>query len=608
MKRARRESSLGGKPMRVLTPRKDGSSRQLERGDRSPALSQLQLSLATAAAAAGAVANIQRLDACETVCEECEASTAILHCAQCEQALCAGCSAALHRKAARARHNVVALDNKQQQQAMPPPPPQFSLTTSTNTAAMSSITPTTTTTAVAAAAAVAVVRVQQQQRLSSGSTGSSSSSAASSRAGEEETKQRKWVKDDFEVQGALGKGRFGNVYLAKEKLTRCQVALKVQFKSAVLTGGAQCLLNFRREVEIQSRLRHPHLLQLFGHFSDAKAVYFIMEAATGGELYKAQKREANGRFSEPVAARHVQQLAAAVQHLHSRHVLHRDIKPENVLTDADGNVKLADFGWAVHALPPLHDQRTTLCGTPEYLSITCCSALARVLIAALSYTLGARLFALRWSWLCSLITSQPTKQAVQACAHASTNLRTLQSHIFCLYCSPEMVAAAPHYGKSIDVWALGVLCYELLTGTTPFVSSAPPLPVAAAPAAHSGSDSTAAVAAAVTASSDAAAAVAQQQEQQQQSCDASSSASADPHASMYARIARYTGQLVFPEGCGSAAALAFCEFVLEPRSCDRPSIEAVACHPWLCNTNNSSTSSSNGINGRKSDAHRAEQR
>jgi Protein kinase domain len=47
----------------------------------------------------------------------------------------------------------------------------------------------------------------------------------------------------------------------------------------------------------------------------------------------------------------------------------RDIKPENVLTDADGNVKLADFGWAVHALPPLHDQRTTLCGTPEYLRL-----------------------------------------------------------------------------------------------------------------------------------------------------------------------------------------------------------------------------------------------
>jgi Protein kinase domain/B-box zinc finger len=325
MKRARRESSLGGKPMRVLTPRKEGSSRQLERGDRSPALSQLQLSLATAATAAAAPSSTQRLDSCETVCEECEGSTATLHCAQCEQALCAGCSAALHRKAARARHSVVALDNKQQQQqAMPPPPPQFSLTTSTTAATMSSTTTATTTTAVAATAAVAVVRVQQQQRLSSGSTGSSSSSsAASSRAGEEETKQRKWVKDDFEVQGALGKGRFGNVYLAKEKLTRCQVALKVQFKSAVLTGGAQCLLNFRREVEIQSRLRHPHLLQLFGHFSDAKAVYFIMEAATGGELYKAQKREANGRFSEPVAARHVQQLAAAVQHLHSRHVLHR---------------------------------------------------------------------------------------------------------------------------------------------------------------------------------------------------------------------------------------------------------------------------------------------
>jgi serine/threonine protein kinase len=167
-----------------------------------------------------------------------------------------------------------------------------------------------------------------------------------------------------------------------------------------------------------------------------------------------------------------------------------------------------------------------------------------------------------------------------------------------------MVAAAPHYGKPIDVWALGVLCYELLTGTTPFVSSAPPLPVAAAAAAHTGDDSTAAVAAAVTASSDTAAAIALQQHQQQQSCDASSSVSADPHASMYARIASYTGHLLFPDGCGSAAALAFCEFVLEPRSCDRPSIEAVACYPWLCNTNSSSSSSSS----RRSDAHSAEQR
>jgi B-box zinc finger len=200
MKRARRESSLGGKPMRVLTPRKEGSSR-LERGDRSPALSQLQLSLATAAAAA---ADTQRNDACETMCEECEASTATLHCAQCEQALCAGCSAALHRKAARARHTVAALEQKQQQQAMPPPPPQFSLTANTASATISSATAaiaTITTTTAAAATATAVVAVRpQQQRLSSGSTGSSSSSStASSRAGEEEAKCRKWVKDDFEV-------------------------------------------------------------------------------------------------------------------------------------------------------------------------------------------------------------------------------------------------------------------------------------------------------------------------------------------------------------------------------------------------------------------------
>jgi serine/threonine protein kinase len=170
-----------------------------------------------------------------------------------------------------------------------------------------------------------------------------------------------------------------------------------------------------------------------------------------------------------------------------------------------------------------------------------------------------------------------------------------------------MIAATPQYGKPIDVWALGVLCYELISGTTPFVSSAPQLPVAAA-AAHS-DNSTAAAAAAVTASSDTAAPAIAQQQQQQQSCDASSSASADPHASMYARIAGYTGQLVFPEGCGSATALSFCEFVLEPRSCDRPSIEAVACHPWLSTTNsNSNSSNTSSASSRKSDAHGAEQR
>jgi serine/threonine protein kinase len=222
-----------------------------------------------------------------------------------------------------------------------------------------------------------------------------------------------------------------------------------------------------------------------------------------------------------------------------------------------------------------------------------------VLAVATSAFALQQLFAAVRSWLCPLLElhSELVKRV-----HLRQLIFARCDHMFfLLYCSPEMVAAAPHYGKPIDVWALGVLCYELLTGTTPFVSSAPQLP-AAAVAAHSGDDSTAA--AALTASSDAAA-VAQQQ--QQHSCDASSSASADPHASMYARIASYTGQLVFPEGCGSAAALAFCEFVLEPRSCDRPSIEAVACHPWLCVTN-STNSSSSGIstNSRKSDS--AEQR
>lgn len=95
--------------------------------------------------------------------------------------------------------------------------------------------------------------------------------------------------------------------------------------------------------------------------------------------------------------RYIASLAKAIAYCHSKHVIHRDIKPENLLVGLEGDLKIADFGWSVHAP---NSRRKTMCGTLDYLP-------------------------------------------------------------------PEMVEGKEHTA-CVDVWSLGVLCYEFLYGCPPF--------------------------------------------------------------------------------------------------------------------------------------------
>ncbi|XP_075229679.1 aurora kinase A-like [Lycorma delicatula] len=206
---------------------------------------------------------------------------------------------------------------------------------------------------------------------------------------------QKWTLDNFEIGRALGKGKFGNVYLAREKASRFVVALKCVFKSQIQKAGVEHQL--RREVEIQTHLRHPNILKMYGYFHDEARVYLILEYAPQGELYKAMNSLPEKRFTEDRAASLILQLTDALNYLHSKSVIHRDIKPENLLLGPKGELKIADFGWSVHAPS---SKRDTLCGTLDYLP-------------------------------------------------------------------PEMISNKKH-GKEVDIWSLGVLCFELLTGKPPF--------------------------------------------------------------------------------------------------------------------------------------------
>ncbi|KAG7290996.1 Serine/threonine-protein kinase ark1 [Staphylotrichum longicolle] len=150
----------------------------------------------------------------------------------------------------------------------------------------------------------------------------------------------------FEIGRPLGKGKFGRVYLARERSTNFICALKVLYKSE-LQQGTGVEKQVRREIEIQSNLRHPNILKLYGHFHDSKRIFLILEFAGKGELYKHLRRE--NRFPEWKAAQYIAQMASALRYLHRKHVIHRDIKPENILVGIHGEIKISDFGWSVHA-------------------------------------------------------------------------------------------------------------------------------------------------------------------------------------------------------------------------------------------------------------------
>jgi len=226
------------------------------------------------------------------------------------------------------------------------------------------------------------------------STLKSMASATSALGGESKEKSsKKWQLSDFEIGKPLGRGKFGNVYLAREKKTKFIVALKVLFKSQLQKSNVEHQL--RREIENQSHLRHPNILRLYAYFYDATRVYLILEYAPRGELYK--ELQACTRFDESRTANYIKQLSEALKYCHAKHVIHRDIKPENLLLGLKGNLKIADFGWSVHAPS---SRRTTLCGTLDYLP-------------------------------------------------------------------PEMVEGKEH-DEMVDIWSLGVLCYEFLVGEPPF--------------------------------------------------------------------------------------------------------------------------------------------
>ncbi|KAH7568544.1 hypothetical protein ACOSQ2_011848 [Xanthoceras sorbifolium] len=169
----------------------------------------------------------------------------------------------------------------------------------------------------------------------------------------------------YELGRTLGEGSFAKVKFARNTETGENVAIKILDKEKVLKH--KMIGQIKREISTMKLIRHPNVIRMYEVMASKTKIYIVLEFVTGGELF--DKIASKGRLKEDEARKYFQQLINAVDYCHSRGVCHRDLKPENLLLDANGNLKVSDFGLS--ALPQqvredglLH----TTCGTPNYVA------------------------------------------------------------------------------------------------------------------------------------------------------------------------------------------------------------------------------------------------
>jgi len=166
---------------------------------------------------------------------------------------------------------------------------------------------------------------------------------------------------DLVVLGLLGCGGFGAVELVEHKVTKDTYALKALSKGYVVQSGMEA--SVMNEKTVLLMCDSVFIIKLYETYNGMQSLYFLLEAALGGELHATYNRK--GLYgSEKHARFYVAAAICAFEYLHIKRVIYRDLKPENMILDVAGQVKLIDMGLAKVVVGKTY----TACGTPDYFA------------------------------------------------------------------------------------------------------------------------------------------------------------------------------------------------------------------------------------------------
>lgn len=214
-----------------------------------------------------------------------------------------------------------------------------------------------------------------------------------------------WNIEQFDLDELIYEGRASCLFLATHRHSGARLALKCYEKRKLST---LTMRQVQREVCIHRSLAHPNITKLHTVFQDKIGVYLVMELAVCDIFHTLNQ---TGTFAEQQCKDIILSCLSACAYLHNQGIVHRDIKPENLLISAQGKVKLADFGLSINSTT---ERPVTRLGTLDYMA-----------------------------------------PEVMRC--------------------PDKLLPEDHkdradiaYSAGVDIWAVGILAYELMTGSAPF--------------------------------------------------------------------------------------------------------------------------------------------